>query len=490
MAFFVGIDLGTTGVKVGLFDESGRTVASASREAHLDTPAPAMAEFDADRYVESAFACVRAVLSEPGVSAADVVAIGVSSQAQTFVVADGNGRPLRPAVSWLDVRARGEVDELGAIAARLGRGDVNAVQSAPKLLWLRRHEPEVMARLRRVFVIPDYLIFRLTGNAVTDAIFASSTGLFDVWGRRWVGELLEACGLDEAAVPAVHWPGEVAGRLTSAAAQALGLRQNVIVAVGTNDQPCGALGGGNVTPGCASLALGTALAIILTSDTRQGVPPGVGASPHPAWREGTGAAPLYAILAYAKTSGIVVRWFRDTFVPSQSYEDFFRDVASVPIGADGVSCLPHFSGTATPRFDAAVRGAFTGLTLAHGRAHLARALAESLAFTVRDNVELLGQVVPVRGLRAIGGGSRSEVWLQMIADVTGLPVERPRTHEAACLGAAELAMVSAGRFKTVAEASASLYVAERRFEPQPATAGAYAEAHGRYRMLLRALYGH
>jgi len=458
---FIGLDLGTTGVKVGLFDGAGNTVAAASREIRLDTPAPDWAEFDAEDYAERVFDGVREVLAAPGVGAGTVEAIGVSSQAQTFVIVGADGRPLRPAISWLDVRAKAETEELARI----------------------------LDRVRRVLVLPDYLIYHLTGRAVSDPVFAGSTGVYDRWGRRWVPELLEACGLDIEAVPEVLRPGEAAGHLTQEAAEDLGLSRDVLVAVGTNDQPAGALGAGNVTVGCGSLALGTALAIIATSDVRVNVPAGVGVSPHPASGEIDGVGALYALLAYAKTAGIVVRWFRDTFAPSQSYEDLFREVASVPIGAAELSCVPHFAGTATPDFNPAVRGAFSGLTLAHGRAHLARALAESLAFTVRENLELLGRAVRIREVRAIGGGSKSDVWLQMIADATGVPVERPRTNEAAVLGAAELAMVAAGRFATVAEAALGLYAAECRFEPNPANSDAYDDAYRRYRALYESLYG-
>jgi xylulokinase len=196
-----------------------------------------------------------------------------------------------------------------------------------------------------------------------------------------------------------------------------------------------------------------------------------------------------ALLAFAKTSGVVLRWFRDGFAPGASYEELFCEAAAVPPGAEGLTALPHFSGTATPDFNPAARGAFSGLSLAHGRAHLFRALVESLSFTVRENAELLGRAVKLTGLRAIGGGARSDVWLGMIADVTGLVVERPRFREAACLGAAELAMCAAGRFGSVADASRTLYAAERRFEPDAAWHGAYDEAYARYRRLRAETYG-
>jgi len=468
---YIGVDLGTTSVKVGVFDDSGVAVAFASLEFELDTPEPGFAEFDADEYVACAFDGVREVLADGGADGASVRAIGLSSQAQTFVLVGEDGRPVRPAVGWLDVRAGEEAEELSGISRGLGGGEVNAIASAPKLLWLRRHEPEALERAERVLLIPDYLIWRLTGRAASDPVTAGSTHLMDRETLEWRGPLLDACGLDLGMMPDVLAPGEAAGALMAEAAGDLGLGAGVIVAVGTNDQSAGMLGAGNVTPGCASVTLGTALAIMLTTDSGKGAAPGVGVAPHPA---GGG---LWSRLAYAKTAGIVLRWFRDTFAPGSSYEELFEEIGSVPAGSDGVSCLPHFSGTATPEFNPSVRGAFSGLTLAHGRGHLARALVESLAFTVRENVDLL----------APGGGGR--VWLQMIADCTGVPVERPRAREAACLGAAELAMVAAGRFGSVAEAAAGLYAPEKRFGPDPSGRAAYDEAFGRYRGLYAKLYG-
>ncbi len=479
---YLGIDLGTTGIKVGLFDESGQMAAAATREIHLDTPAPGFAEFDADAYVGLAFDAVREALATPGIDATSVRAVGFSSQAQTFVVLGKDGRPLRSAVSWLDVRAHEEAAELSSVSEGLGRGTISAISSGPKILWLQRHERDIMAHAARVLVIPDYLIWQLTGRAVSDPILAASTALYDPWKRLWHPELLRACGIEEAMMPEVLLPGDVAGTLTTHAAQELGLRKSVVVAVGTNDQYAGALGAGNVTPGCVSLALGTALAAVATSRTRENVPRAVGVCPHPA---GGG---LFALLAFAKTSGVLLRWFRDQFAPSLSYDELFAEIGAVPIGAEGVTCIPHFSGTATPDFNSAVRGAFVGLNLSHGRAHMARALAESLAFTVRDNLELLNQTVGVSDLRAIGGGAKSDVWLQMIADVTGASVTRPKTREAACLGAAALGMVAAGRFGSVAEAATGLFQPERRFEPNWTTRTAYDAAHAVYRRVLQRLY--
>lgn len=485
--FFLGLDLGTTGVKVGLFDEDGATAAFARREMPLEAPAPGRAEFDAEEYAAAAFSCVREALSTAGVAGEAVKGLGFSSQAETFVLTDEPGRPLRRALSWLDVRAEAEARELTEISRRAGGEKVDALCSGPKILWLRRHEPELLRRARRVLLLPDYFIYRLTGRAATDPVTAGSSGLCEPRARLWRPELLEACGLAAEMMPEILFTGEPAGMLTRAAAVELGLSEKTLVVVGTNDQYAGAVGVGNVVPGCVSVAFGTALALAATAASRESAPPEVGTAQHPA---GGGARDdLYVLLAFAKTSGIVLRWLRDNFAADVSYDELFGELAGVPLGADGLTCLPHFSGTATPDFNASARGAFYGLTLAHGRAHMARALVEALSFTVRENVELLGRAVPVKALHAWGGGAKSDVWMQMVADATGWPVERPRTLEAACLGAAEPAMAAVGRFASIIEASRALYAVERRFEPDGTKKAAYDEAYARYRKLYRTLYG-
>ena len=479
----IGVDLGTTAVKAGAFSPDGRALGVASREFSLDSPAPGRLEFDADRYLALAFDCIREALRKANAPVRAVKAVGFSSQAQTFVVVDALGRPVRPAVSWLDVRAEDEARELSAEAARVGGEPIGAIESAPKLLWLRRHEPDAMSRASRVLLLPDYFIFRLTGRAVTDPVTASSTGFYDIRAGRWALPLVSACGLREEMLSEVLYAGEPAGCLTAEAVKELGLSADTVVAVGTNDQLVGAVGAGNVTPGCASMALGTALAIVVTNDRPAGLPGPLGFGLHP-------VRGLYTALAFAKTSGIVLRWFRDTMTPGLSYEEIFREALTAPIGADGLVCLPHFAGTATPTFIASARGAFAGLTLTHTRAHLARAVVESLTFTIRENLELLAAAAGgVREVRTIGGGARSDAWLQMIADAAGVTVERPATTEAACLGAAVLGFVAAKVFPSVADGARAVYRAERRFVPDVSHRAQWDEAFARYRALYRTLYG-
>ncbi len=481
-SLYLGIDLGTTGIKVGVFDEKGKLQSDCYREVELDSPAPGRTEFDAREYATQVDEAVDEALLLVGSSRLRVRAIGFSSQAQSFALLDGNGVPVRSAISWLDVRAADEAGELSEIAGR----EISAVSSCPKVLWIKRNEPETLKRARRLMLVPDLVVHRLTGVAASDPVTAGSTGAYLPWEGRWDEAVLAECGLNPEMMPKVLPAGTAAGRVTADAAKRLGMSEEALVVLGTNDQTAGAVGAGNVAPGLASVSLGTALALVVTSRTREGTPAGVGVAPHPAAGEGGG---LFTLLAYAKTAGVVLRWFREAFMPSLDYQRLFSRAAAVPIGAEGLTCLPHFSGTATPDFNAAARGAFAGFSLAHHVEHMARALVESLTFTVRENLELLSVVTAPEVLRAIGGGAQSDEWLQMIADACGLPVERPRTREAACLGAAVLAMVGAGACASVAEASARVCEVETRFEPDDSLRPQYDDAYARYRDLRARLYG-
>jgi xylulokinase len=478
---YLGIDLGTTGIKVGVFGEDGKLRADGYREVELDAPAPGLTEFDAEAYVELAFEAVGDALMLMGTSRLKIRAIGFSSQAQSFALLGEDGAPVRPAVSWLDVRAAAEAEELSGLAGR----PISTIASCPKVLWLKRNEPDSLERARRLLLVPDLVVHRLAGVAASDPVTAASTGAYMPWEGRWDGAVLAECGLSPEMTPEVRPAGAAVGRVTAEAAERLGLSEETLVVLGTNDQTAGAIGAGNVAAGLASISLGTALAVVVSSESREGLPAGVGVGPHPAAAEGR---PLYALLAFAKTAGVVLRWFREGFTPSVDYERLLDRAAAVPVGANGLTCLPHFSGTATPDFNAEARGAFVGLSLAHRVEHMARALVESLCFTVRENLELISAAARPAALRAIGGGARSDSWLQMIADACGLRVERPRTREAACLGAAILAMAGSGGCPTVAEAAARISWIEKSFEPDAALRAAYDAAYARYRELRAKLY--
>jgi xylulokinase len=489
---FLSIDLGTTAVKVALFEADGGLLALSVQELQLQHPTPEQTEIDARVIWHAVVAGARDVLARVPGSGSSLAGVGISSQAQTFVLLDEAGEPVRPAVMWIDARAGEESEEFARkfsrdeCLLRLGRPSVTAVASAPKLRWLSKHEPETLSRAHDLLLLPDYLLWRLTGERVTDPVTAGSTGFYHTLRAEWWLDAIEFAGAGHLRLPELRRPGECAGTLLGEAARETGLPQEVPCAVGTNDQLTGALGAGNVEPGTVSETTGTALALVMTAraDPKAEKDAAVAGGPHPAGDD------LRYVLAYSKTAGIVLKWFRDQFCPTEDYDKLFEMVAGVPIGSDGVTCLPHFSGTATPHFKPDATGAFTGLRLSHTPAHLARAIVESLTFDLLLNVRFLEEAVgSVTTIRAMGGGARSSLWLQMKADVLGLPVERVACSEAASLGAAELAMAAVGEFASVAEASRALYRSDRTFEPDADRGAQYARPLKRYEALYETLYG-
>jgi len=484
----MGIDLGTTAAKVGLFDATtGEVSAIARHEYQVRSPAPGWAELDVETYWEATVAAAREALDQAG--RPRVLGIGLSSQGQTFVPLDGRQRPLRPAIVWLDTRAEEQAAHLRSIfdpAEYPQRGGLpfpSAIDSAAKILWVRENEPQVWGRTRFLMLLPDYLGLRLTGERRLDVNNAASTGMMDQVAGAWWPQALAAVGVPAQWMSPLGRPAEVIGTLRPELVAELGLPTGLLVTLGSNDQLNGAVGVGNTRAGMASGTVGTAMAIVSTvdrvgADAALTVPWG----PHP-------VPGLWFLLTYAKTSGVVLTWLRDLVAGQATYDDLLAAAAQVPPGSDGLVCLPHFSGTAAPTFRSDVRGAFVGVTLGHGCAHLARAIAEAVCFAARDVLALaarLGQ--SATSLRMVGGATRSDFWMQMLADVVRTPLEIPACREAAVLGAAIFAGLGVGRFATIEEGARAFYRPGRSFLPQGGAASQYDDAYAAYRDAMERLY--
>jgi len=484
----MGIDLGTTAVKVGLFEAaSGEALAVAHTEYKPASPAPGWLELDAETYWEATVAATREALAEAGDD--EVVGIGLSSQGQTFMPLDEGYHPLRPAIVWLDTRAQEQADHLRGVfdpdeyRRRRGAEFPTAVDSASKMLWLRQNEPEVWARTRYLMMLPDYLGLRLTGERRLDTSNAGSTAMVDRTTGDWWPEALAAVGVPGEWLSPLGRPAEMIGDLCAEAAEELRLSPGIPVALGSNDQLNGAVGVGNVRAGIASGTVGTAMAIVSTFERPGSEAPGraIG-GPHPV--EG-----LSYLLSYAKTSGMVLTWLRDLLEPGASYEGLLADAAEVAPGSEGLVCLPHFSGTGPPTFRSDVRGGFIGLALGHGRPHLVRAIVEAVCFAARDALSLTAREAQApMELRMLGGATRSDFWMQTMSDVVRLPLEIPVCGEAPVLGAAIFAGVASGRFACIREGSEAFYRPRRTFQPQEDVGAEYDEAYAAYREAMERLY--
>lgn len=487
-AAYITFDLGTTSLKTALVTDDGRVPAVHTVEYTPLAPQPNWAEMAPDTYWHAAVTGTRAVLAETRTDPSRVQAIGFSSQGQTFIPINPAGHPLYNAIIWIDNRAQSIADawEASWLSVEMfyritGIPQISAPLTVFKIAWLARHAPDAH-RAWKFLLLPDYFIFRLTGETATDYISARMSGLLDLQTGDWEPRMLDSAGVSREQLPIVLFPGSVAGKLLPGAAAELGLPPGVPVSVGANDQMAGAVGAGNVRPGVVTETTGTAMAVIATTPTLL---------TDKVLCVGRHAVPE---LSYAMTpatlSAIVLKWFRDLCAPGQEYNEFLRGVEAISPGCDGVCVSPHFMGTTLPPIDPDARGAFTGLALGHSRAHLARAIMEACACLLEQHLRIIADHgFSTRNIRSLGGAARNDLWLQMKADLSGVMVQRPACSDAASLGAAMLAATGTGRFASITEASEAWYRPERIFEPDPARYKAYREVYARYLDLLGRLPG-
>jgi xylulokinase len=459
MTSLVGLDVGTTGVKAIAITPSGEVVAKAEESYPLSTPRPDWAEQDPQDWWRASERALAALGVEP-------VEIGLSGQMHGLVCLDDEERVLRPAILWNDQRTRAECTAIENAVGfdRLIELTGNRALpgfTAPKLLWLRRHEPEVYGRIHGILLPKDYVRLRLTGKRAIDAADASGTLLFDVARRRWSEEVASALEIPHAWLPPVHESTEVAG---------------------AGDQQAAAFGVGAVQPGTLSVVLGTSGVVLAPlAEFRADPTARVHAFCH--------AVPgLWEAMGVMLNAAGSLRWIRDALAPGMSYDELVAEAERWPPGAEGIMFLPYLQGERTPHADPDARGAFVGLSLRHDRGALVRAVLEGVAYGLRDSLELLRELgVEPRVGRASGGGARSRLWLRIVAAVLGVPLELTAVEEGSAYGAALLAGCAAGVFADAREAVANCVRVRDVVEPEQAWVEAYAEGHARYQALYPAL---
>jgi xylulokinase len=466
----VGLDVGTTGVKAVALSPEGEVLARAELEYPLSTPRPGWAEQDPEDWWRAAERALAALGVEPA-------GIGLSGQMHGLVALDSADRVLRPAILWNDQRTAAECAE---IEERVGFERLVALTgnraltgfTAPKLLWLRRHEPGVYARIARVLLPKDYVRLRLTGEHATDVADASGTLLFDVASRRWSGEVLEALELTAEWLPPALESSAVSGQTAA----------GVPVAAGAGDQAAGALGVGVDGPGRLSVVLGTSGVVFAAlpefrADARARV--------HAFCHAVPGGWHAMGVMLSAAGS---LRWLHDAL--GGTYDELFAEAARWPAGVEGLLFAPYLAGERTPHADPDARGAFAGLSLRHDRGALVRAVLEGVAFGLRDSLDLLAELgVVAEAGRASGGGARSDLWLKIVASALDLPLERTAAEEGAAFGAALLGGVAAGVFTSPQEAVTACVRVRDTIDPDPGWTEQYAADLTRFRRLYPALRG-
>lgn len=461
MIFLLALDAGTTSVKAGLFQPDGRCVAMALKEYTLLTNSADQAELDPETYWVAACQTIREVISQGKVNPADVTGLAISSQGETTIVLDEDGKPLRNALVWLDNRAVAQADELRAklgndVYERTGIPEVIATWPACKILWIKQNEPQVFAKAAKYLLVQDFLVQRLCGQYVTDGSISCTTLYYDIIAHDWWLKALKALGIDESKLPALLPVGAIAGNIIPSTAAELGLTVQTKVILGGMDQSVGAIGAGNIGTGVISETTGAALTIQACIDdpmidTTKQTPVYVHSVPDE-----------YLFVPVCPTAGMAYKWFKDNFgieatgqaeiEQSNSYEVLNRLAESVPPGSDGLVMLPHLMGAFSPESNPSARGVFSGFTLHHGRGHFVRAIQEGVAFMLRLNLELIeSSGVVINEVRTTGGGSRGTLWNQIKADVCDLPLVTLENEDTALVGDAILAGVACGLFSSIAE---------------------------------------
>ena len=484
----LGLDLGTTECKGVLFSARGRLLGESHVPCDLLRSGQGWVEQDPRLWWSAAKEAVTAVVKGASLAAGAICGIGVSSQGISFVPTDERGEPLGNAICWLDTRAKEQAQAVlrrvpaSELFARTGKR-ASPAYVLPKLLWLQQERPEVFAQAAKFLMAHDHVVHRLTGQQVTDHTLASGTMLYNVCQQSWDAWLLDMFAVPGDKLPALAWSGSCAGELRPDAAEQLSLPSGVPVAVGGQDQKLAALGAG-IGPMRATISLGTAAALSLvvgkpTPDRGMRIPlfsfclPG-----------------LWDLEGVIGTAGASLAWFREALAPGASFACLDEEARGSAAGANGVRFYPHLAGATSPHWQEDTRGAFLGLSLATSRADLVRAVLEGVAYQARLNLSIMAEVArQPEDVVVFGGGARSRLWRQILADVLGKPIGVTETVEAASLGAGILAAVAGGIYSSVEEGQGAMLGQLEWQEPDWRAASVYQETYTEYLHVEGALLG-
>jgi xylulokinase len=495
--YVIGADVGSQGMKTVLLDASAAVVASAYATYDPHYPAPNWAEANPADWESALEMTVQQVMQEAGIRATGIVALALGSQVDGLVCIGKNDEVLRPAIIWLDRRATDQCDTLAQYINpkdlfHLTGANLDSSHVAPKILWVRDNEPDIFAQSRYLLLPGSYMAYRLTGEAVVDYSNASSTLLLDVKQKVWSQQMLKLTGLDEERLGRVDGATNVIGPLTPKAALRLGLTTQTLVAVGSGDEHAACVGAGVTDSSIICDINGTAepvcaVAHLPTFDESGLLETHCHADPAAWLIENPGFV-----------SGGSYRWFLDALAPHERaeaqrrgispYDLLNAEAAQTPAAADGLIFLPCLSGAMTPTWNADARGVFFGLSLAHGRGHMVRSILEGTAYGLRDNVDRMVEIgLNPQEIRAVAGGARGKLWLQIKADVTGFPLSVPGELETTALGAAMLAGVAGGMFANLQEAAQAAIRIATYIEPDTRHRQVYDDAYALYREVYNTL---
>lgn len=498
MTVYLGIDIGTSGTKTLAMREDGEILANATVEYPLYSPKPGWSEQDPADWWDATVKSVKKVMKAAKLKAADIGGLGLSGQMHGSVFLDKKGQVIRRALLWNDQRTAAECEEIERLAGgrrRLIRMVANPALTgftAPKILWLRNHERRNFDRTVQVLLPKDYVRFCLTGDFATEVSDASGTLLLDVAKRRWSRPLLNKLDLDADLFPRMHESEDVTGVLTASAAKAMGLKAGTPVVGGGGDQAASAIGNGIVRRGVVSATMGTSGVVFAHSDEVQVDPEG---RLHTFCHAVRGK---WHVMGCVLSAGGSLQWFRNQLCQAEiaaarkkkidPYELITEQAAAAPAGSEGLFFLPYLSGERTPHADPHARGSWVGLSLRHGKGHMARSVMEGATYAMRDSLEIARAMdIPVREIRLSGGGARSEFWRQMQADIYGQPVVTINAEEGPAYGVALLAAAGTGAYRDVVEACKATISVVTKTPAKAAAKKTYNAAYPVYQSLYGSL---
>ena len=495
--YLLGIDLGTSGTKTVLFTKDGLAVSSSTAEYPMAQPKNGWAEQDPGDWWRAAIQTIHAVLSESKIDSADIAGIGLSGQMHGLVMLDERGEVLRPSIIWCDQRTAAQCEEITRLVGRERLIKITANPAltgftAGKILWVRENEPEIYEKCRHILLPKDYLRYQLTGAFATEVSDASGMQLLDVPKRAWSDEVLEKLSIDKALLGKVYESCELTGRVTEAAAKLTGLQAGTPVAGGAGDNAAAAVGTGVVFDGRAFTTIGTSGVVFAHTDHIKIDPKG---RVHTFCCAVPGA---WHVMGVTQAAGLSLKWFRDQFCAAEkeaakgmgvdSYELMNREIEQSPLGANSLYYLPYLMGERTPHLDADCRGVFFGLSAMHQKRDLMRAVMEGVTYSLNDCMQVLHEMgVAPEYMLACGGGGRSSLWRQMLADMFGIPVCTLQNREGPALGVAILAGVCAGLYGSVGEACERMIKTDTTQTPDPKRAAQYQQRYAVYASLYPAM---
>lgn len=488
MGYLLGLDIGTSGVKALLMDEAGHVAGSVLVEYPLHSPRPGWTEQEPEDMWQASVEAIRSVLGKCRVNGSEVKGMGLSGQMHSSVFLDENYKVIRRAILWNDTRTSGQCAAIReTLDPEMLFSEVcNPVLEGftlPKVVWLRDNEPHNYEKLRWLVLPKDYVRFRLTGNLTMEVSDAAGMLMMNVRERKWSLPVLQGLGISSEILPPIVQSSEIAGTITREIAELTGLTEGTPVVGGGADNACGAVGSGVVKPGRGMVSLGTSGVVLAHLQEPNLVRTGT------VHMFNSSVPQEFYMMGVTLSAGLSLSWFRDNFGdPSESYDVLTERAAKAPAGSRGLVFLPYLTGERTPHGDGNARGSFVGLSAAHNKGDLTRAVLEGVAFALRDSVELLRSAGwNGTALRGLGGGMKSPLWKEIIASVTGLKIEKLNIDEGPAFGAAILAGVGAGVFSSVPEASDAVVKVVDAVEPNQDWQKTYDELYKVYRGLYPAL---